>query len=158
MWSVGLAAGAIPFELDGRTLGIVDPRGFLQVLNADDGAPLGEALTVELPAAIEKVVVSRDAERWFEQVPTNPALGAAAPTDVTGPHRKSTRSSKVSLLGGGTAVPESTGERAWLLPALIAAIALTIGMILGALLFSKDGKECAPCEQQPKPAPQAPKQ
>ena len=65
LWSTSLAAGTIPFEMDGRTLGIVDPRGFLQFVSADDGAPQGEALTIELPPAIEKVVVSRDAERWY---------------------------------------------------------------------------------------------
>ncbi len=112
------------------------------------------------PAPLPPSPGARDAERWFEQVPTNPALGAAAPTDTTGPHRKTQRSGKVSSLGGGTAMPEHTTERAWLLPALIAAIALTIGMILGALLFSKDAKQCAPCEQTPVKTPpaQAPKQ
>lgn len=105
------------------------------------------------PAPLPPSPGARDAERWFEQVPTNPALGQVAPTDTV-PHRKTQRSAKVSLLGGGTTVPEYT-ERPWLLPALIAATALVIGMILGALIFSKDApaKQCEPCEQAPPAKP-----
>jgi outer membrane protein assembly factor BamB/tetratricopeptide (TPR) repeat protein len=64
-WSHALSAGGLPFLLDGRTLGVVDPRGVLEILAAEDGAPLGEALTVDLPTTIERVAVSRDAERWY---------------------------------------------------------------------------------------------
>lgn len=94
------------------------------------------------PAPLPPSPGARDAEVWFEQVPTNPALDHLAPADVTAPQRRTQRSSKVALLGGGTSVPTTFTDRSWLLPALIAAIALTIGMILGALLFSKDAPAC----------------
>lgn len=103
------------------------------------------------PAPLPPSPGARDAEVWFEQVPTNPALQQTAAADVTSPQRKAQRSSKVALIAGGTSSQTAFTERPWLMPALIAAIALTIGMILGALLFSKSAKRCQPCAvQEPK--------
>jgi hypothetical protein len=94
-WTTLLSVDAIPFALDGDTLGVVDPRGLCWVLSAEDGSPRGEALTLDVPALIEKVVVSRDPERWYlafsERTPQQAALQLAqgrlvyrAPV-VTGP-------------------------------------------------------------------------
>jgi hypothetical protein len=102
------------------------------------------------PAPLPPSPGARDAERWFEQVPTNPAHIAEL-AERTGSHRKARPSSQVSLLDR----PAPLTTRPWLLLTLIAAIALTIGLILGALLFG-GASDCAPCE-----APgsgQAPKQ
>jgi outer membrane protein assembly factor BamB len=65
LWSRDIAAGSLPVRLDGETLGVVDPRGALHVWSAEEGAPLSEPLSVMLPATIDRVVVSRDAERWY---------------------------------------------------------------------------------------------
>jgi hypothetical protein len=37
----------------------------LHLLSADSGQPLGEALTVDVPAKLERVVCHRDAWRWY---------------------------------------------------------------------------------------------
>lgn len=65
LWSREVPVGGIPFALDGETLGLTDPQGVLHLCDTDDGAPLGEALTLELPQTIERIVVSRDSERWY---------------------------------------------------------------------------------------------
>jgi hypothetical protein len=61
-----------------------------------------------------------------------------------------------SIPAGASGEP-SWAERPWVLPALIAAVALTIGMILGALLFGDRASTCPPCEaptpKSSKPAP-----
>jgi hypothetical protein len=106
----------------------------------------------QTPAPLPPSPGARDAERWFEQVPTNPAH-AAELAEQTGGHLRARGSTgKVPL-----SQPVPIAERAWLLPTLIAAIALTIGMILGGLLFGGDG-ECEPCEAATPPADQGPKQ
>ena len=64
-WSRDFAPKAVPFVLDRDTLGVVEPDGLLQLLTADTGQPLGEALTVELPAKLERIVCHRDAWRWY---------------------------------------------------------------------------------------------
>lgn len=65
LWRSRWSAGATPFVLDQFTLGVVEPRGLLHLLHTTDGSPLGEALTVVVPQPLGKVVVSRDAERWY---------------------------------------------------------------------------------------------
>jgi hypothetical protein len=105
----------------------------------------------QTPAPLPPSPGARDAERWFEQVPTNPAAVAEL-AEQTGAHLRARGSTgKVPLNE-----PVPIAERAWLLPTLIAAIALTIGMILGGLLFG-GSSECEPCEE-PAPPPQGPKQ
>jgi hypothetical protein len=94
------------------------------------------------PAPLPPSPGARDAERWFEQVPTNPAAQPSGPAEITASHRKSGRVDRSGLATG----PEPRAERQWLVMFLIAAIALTIGMILGALVFSGGGTtKCAPC-------------
>jgi hypothetical protein len=95
----------------------------------------------QTPAPLPPSPGARDAERWFEQVPTNPAH-LAERADSTGAHAKLRRSS--SRLVETSPVP--LAQRAWLLPTLIAAIALTIGMILGGLLFGGSDRACEPCD------------
>jgi hypothetical protein len=104
------------------------------------------------PAPLPPSPGARDAERWFEQVPTNPAAQPSGPADVTGSHRKSGRLERSGLHAG---YPAPRAETPWLVMILIAAIALTIGMILGALIFSHGPKECDPCA---KPGTVQPKQ
>lgn len=94
------------------------------------------------PAPLPPSPGANDAERWFEQVPTNPAHIADLAAENTGGHRKVRHSSRVPI---GDA-PAGLAERPWVLPTLIAAIALTIGMILGGLLFG-GSDECKPCEE-----------
>jgi len=93
------------------------------------------------PAPLPPSPGQRDAEQWFEQVPTNPAH-AASLAESTGPHRKQTSSHRLPMPPTG---PQPLIERPWVLPTLIGAIALTIGLILGALLFGGPSKPCAPC-------------
>jgi hypothetical protein len=94
------------------------------------------------PAPLPPSPGAGDAERWFEQVPTNPAHIAELAAENTGGHRKVRQSSRIPV---GDMAPRLI-ERPWVLPTLIAAIALTIGMILGGLLFGGGG-ECEPCEE-----------
>jgi hypothetical protein len=103
------------------------------------------------PAPLPPSPGAGDAERWFEQVPTNPAHVAELAAEATGGHKKLRHSSKIPI---GDARPARLIERPWVLPTLIAAIALTVGMILGGLLFS-GSDECKPCEEPP-PAPRSP--
>jgi hypothetical protein len=51
--------------MDSDTVGVVESSGLLHILSADTGAPLGEVLTVEVPAKMERVVCLRDAHRWY---------------------------------------------------------------------------------------------
>ena len=95
------------------------------------------------PAPLPPSPGAGDAERWFEQVPTNPAHIAELAAENTGGHRKVRHSSRVPL---GQERPDRLIERPWVLPTLIAAIALTIGMILGGLLFGGGGAQCEPCD------------
>ncbi|MEK6259305.1 MAG: PQQ-binding-like beta-propeller repeat protein [Planctomycetota bacterium] len=64
-WSSPFALKAVPFVLDRDTLGVVEPSGLLHLLTADTGQPLGEALTVNVPAKLERIVCHRDAWRWY---------------------------------------------------------------------------------------------
>lgn len=106
------------------------------------------------PAPLPPSPGARDAERWFEQVPTNPAL-VGDPRDSTANQRKMRTSSvRLTLPSQASDAP----DRPWLLPTLIAAIALTIGMILGALLFSRSGSDCKPCVETAPATPAQPKQ
>ena len=98
------------------------------------------------PAPLPPSPGARDAERWFEQVPTNPAAQPSGPAEVTGSHRKSGLLDRGSIAAGQ---PMPRSEINWVVLFLIAAIALTIGMILGALLFSSKGKDCPRCEDPP---------
>ncbi len=65
-WSSLFALKSVPFVLDRDTLGVVDPAGgLLQILSAETGQPLGEALTIDVPAQLERIVCHRDAWRWY---------------------------------------------------------------------------------------------
>jgi hypothetical protein len=94
------------------------------------------------PAPLPPSPGARDAEVWFEQVPTNPAAQSLGPGESTGSHR---RSSKIERSGFTSAAP-AKAEKQWVVMFLIAAIALTIGMIVGGLLFGRGGgTKCEPC-------------
>ena len=64
-WSRDFALKSVPFVLDRDTLGVVEPSGLFHLLAADSGQPLGEALTIELPMKLERIVCHRDAWRWY---------------------------------------------------------------------------------------------
>ena len=64
-WSSLFAPKSVPFVLDRDTLGVVEPNGLLHLLAADTGLSLREALTVEVPAKLERIVCHRDAWRWY---------------------------------------------------------------------------------------------
>lgn len=104
------------------------------------------------PAPLPPSPGQRDAERWFEQVPTNPALETEPATNRTSSHRMRTSMRQLPTDG-----EVGLAQRPWVLPALIAAVALTIGMILGALLFGDRGASCPKCDATPgSAAPPAP--
>ena len=60
LWSRQFEKDAIPFAMDRDTVGVVEPVGLLHLLSADTGAPLGEALTVEVPEKLERIVCLKD--------------------------------------------------------------------------------------------------
>lgn len=68
VWSRDFEKNAIPFAMDQSTLGVVEPQGLLHLLAADTGAPLGEALTIEVPDRVERIVCLHDAQRWYVAV------------------------------------------------------------------------------------------
>jgi hypothetical protein len=97
-----------------------------------------ERITVEpTPAPLPPSPAAADAERWFEQVPTNPGVPNAHP------ERRS--SSRIPP-------PESAQQQAqrgaptWLFPLLLALTALTVGMVIGALVFGRaSNHDCPSC-------------
>lgn len=102
------------------------------------------------PAPLPPSPAADAADVWFEQVPTNPAaipdLDALNPSPNTSsahiPATAPIRRMPPGKLGAGYSYDPS-GTRSiglprppWVLPALIAAICLVVGMVLGALLFA----------------------
>jgi hypothetical protein len=99
-----------------------------------------ERVSMELtPAPLPPSPATADADRYFEQVPTNPgAQGRRDPTG-TGGQRKASGMIRV-------APPPVVPEQPWFLPLLLVATGLAVGMVLGALLFANRGPApCAPC-------------
>ncbi len=114
-----------------------------------------ERISAEItPAPLPPSPAADAADVWFEQVPTNPA--AIPDLDALGLNRSDPRGSAIrSSTPAGRAsanvlASEAAGETwsdtsglprrsgastPWLLPALIAATCLAVGMVLGALLF-----------------------
>jgi len=98
-----------------------------------------EKLPVEpTPAPLPPSPAAADAERWFEQIPTNPGAPRRPPSEVREAMRTPSRGVPVQA-------PPSGGPSN-LLVVLIVATALAVGMVLGALLFSHRGAaKCPPC-------------
>ncbi len=119
-----------------------------------------ERISVEhTPAPLPPSPAEAAADTWFEQVPTNPAaipdLGALAgsrPDLRTGltrsrtpPRRQPPYAEDVAAAEAepwplesedySSAVEGSSQGTTWLLPVLLAATCLAVGMVLGALLF-----------------------
>jgi hypothetical protein len=94
------------------------------------------------PAPLPPSPAAADAERWFEQLPTTPGAPRKDPSMVREPLR-------TPVAGTPLAAP---APRAWLLPALLVATALTVGMVLGALLFGRASSPaaCPPCAAAPR--------
>jgi hypothetical protein len=90
------------------------------------------------PAPLPPSPAAADAERWFEQIPTNPGAPRRPPSEISNAARTP---------APGTPMPAPPSERpSNLLVALIVATALAVGMVLGALLFSHRGAtKCGPC-------------
>lgn len=116
------------------------------------------------PAPLPPSPAAEQADVWFDQVPTNPAAApdlealAASRPDLTAALRDSS-----PRMGGGQGrdpwAPPSytTGpihrkvplhRQPWVLPVLLTATALAVGMVLGALLFGGGGSK----KQKPMPA------
>ncbi|MBE7448850.1 MAG: hypothetical protein HS111_08145 [Kofleriaceae bacterium] len=100
-----------------------------------------ERITVEpTPAPLPPSPAAADADRWFEQVPTNPG----APTTV--PDRKHPTGRVAHI---DPTLPHPRRETpAWLFPLLLALTALTVGMVIGALVFggAQAPASCPPCD------------
>jgi len=97
-----------------------------------------EKLPVEpTPAPLPPSPAAADAERWFEQIPTNPGAPRREPSGI----RESLRTPP-----GGVPTTAPPSGPSNLLIALIVATALAVGMVVGALLFSYRGTaKCPPC-------------
>ena len=80
VWAREFEANSTPFVMDQQHLGVIAPTGLLQILSADTGSSLGEAMTVELPEKIERIVATHDVQRWYVtisgRVPRLPNLQA----------------------------------------------------------------------------------
>jgi hypothetical protein len=81
-----------------------------------------------------------DADRWFEQVPTNPG----APKDAADRRNATGRVPLADI----THAQAHTGAPSWLFPLLLALTALTVGMVIGALAFGRadHSTSCPPCD------------
>ena len=92
------------------------------------------------PAPLPPSPAAADADRWFEQVPTNPG----APTTVPGRRDATGRSPMMPP----SQVQPSSGAPSWLFPLLLALTALTVGMVIGALAFGRSSEpaSCPKCE------------
>jgi len=81
VWSRDLLADETPFALSAHTLGAVRPNGTLQLLSAQTGAPQSPPLNLPGTAGIDRVVASRDDQRWYvavsERVPQQAGLQQA---------------------------------------------------------------------------------
>jgi hypothetical protein len=100
-----------------------------------------ERITVEpTPAPLPPSPAAADADRWFEQVPTNPG----APN--TQPDRRNA-TARNPLIEPGQASPQRDTP-SWLFPLLLALTALTVGMVIGALVFARtaEAPSCPPCD------------
>ena len=96
-----------------------------------------EKLPVEpTPAPLPPSPAAADAERWFEQIPTNPGAPRREPSAV----REAMRTP-----AGGVPITAAPSSSSNLLIVLIVATARAVGMVLGALLFSHRGAKCEPC-------------
>ncbi len=131
-----------------------------------------ERMSETTPAPLPPSPAAEMADVWFEQVPTNPAaipdLDALSPgTNTPSPHIPATAPIRRMPPQHANYGYDARGTRSvmaprppWILPALIAAICLVVGMLLGALLFG-GGKKCDPndCKKavptEPSPAPTA---
>jgi len=142
---------------------------------AGDSAPSDYSVTSRIdrlpsehtPAPLPPSPAAEAADVWFDQVPTNPAaipdLGnmAGSRPDLAAAVRAGTAGGRAdgrdpwaspsALYAAADRLPVS--RRPWVLPVLIAATALTVGMVLGALIFgggsSSDHAKAAPCQKAP---------
>lgn len=150
------AARTMPPAQPGARTGPPDTQSDYSVTSRIDRLP--SELT---PAPLPPSPAAEAADVWFEQVPTNPAavpdlnvLGGSRPDlgSAIGQPRFETG----SPTGGrdpwappnyatGPVHRLSQSRRAWLLPVLLTATALTVGMVLGALLF---GRGDAPAQKK----------
>jgi hypothetical protein len=92
------------------------------------------------PAPLPPSPAAADADKWFEQVPTNPG----APSATAGRRDATGRTPMVSPAQAHA----HSGAPSWLFPLLLALTALTVGMVIGALAFgrSSEGASCPPCD------------
>ena len=65
VWSRQFPPNSIPFAMDQTAVAVLEPGGLLHLLAAGSGVPLGEALTVEMPEKVERIVCLQDAQRWY---------------------------------------------------------------------------------------------
>ena len=147
------------------------PRGSLAQPGRRDEQPSDMAVTTRLermsveltPPPLPPSPAAADAERWFEQVPTSPGAVIRRDPSVVGENHRVVAGTLRS------SPPPMVGPRPWLLPVLMVATALAVGMVLGALLFGRRGAapQCPPCAPAtptvvapsvtPLPAPTPPK-
>jgi hypothetical protein len=106
-----------------------------------------ERMSVELtPPPLPPSPATADAERYFEQVPTNPGAVTRRDPSAVGETRTVAGTIRVPP-------PPMAQPRPWVLPVLVIATALAVGMVLGALLFGRRGAapaECPPCATAPR--------
>ena len=110
-------------------------------------APSDVAVTTRLervnlePEPLPPSPAAADADRYFEQVPTSPGVVRRDPTGVSTGQR--TAFGEIPAPRRVIAPP----PRQWLLPVLLVATGLAVGMVLGALIFGNRSAAppCPPC-------------
>lgn len=125
------------------------------------------------PAPLPPSPAAEQADVWFDQVPTNPAatpdidalIGsrpdlAAALRDQTGGYQRADTGmqgfdpwARPSYTTGPIPRSLPLHRKPWVLPLLLTLTALTVGMVLGALLFGGGGDSSKKAGADCKPAP-----
>jgi hypothetical protein len=141
------AARSMPPAQPGARAGMPDTQSDYSVTSRIDRLP--SELT---PAPLPPSPAAEAADVWFEQVPTNPAavpdlnvLGGSRPdlgSAIGQPRFESSSPGRDPWAppnyNTGPVHRVSQSRRLWLLPVLLTATALTVGMVLGALLFGRN--------------------
>jgi hypothetical protein len=68
VWSRQFVANSVPFAMDRTTVGVLEPGRGLNLIDSLTGSPLGEILSVDVPAKVERLVCLQDAQRWYVAV------------------------------------------------------------------------------------------
>lgn len=109
LWERRFSKDCLPLVLDDRTGAVLDPHGVLSLIDLRTGVTLEEPLTLDVPQPIERIIVSRDEQRWYVGVsgPVERSLDWLAAQGVLAGYRRPL------LQGPLMAIRRSTRQIEW---------------------------------------------